>query len=321
MSAESDLVMQWNASGAIARDDVPRALRVSGAEPDGERWLAFVEWLTLGAGAALVAVALVFFIAYNWHAMGSVARFALVEGAIVVAVAIALWRGPDTTMGAAALCAAAIATGALLALVGQTYQTGADTWELFAAWALAILPWTLLGRQAPLWLLMLAIVNLASQAWFARWGMASAAGGQGALWTLVLVNAGALALWEIGRRRSWRAFEADWALRVVAAASGVAATIAGIDAIVDSRAAAPALGVAWLLWLAGLWVGFRMRRVDVFVLAVGLGSTVVVAALFLGKHLFASAGFLSPLLVGAVVIGIAAGGIVLLKDIAREVRP
>jgi uncharacterized membrane protein len=321
MSAETDLVMQWNASGAIAGDDVPRALRAAGAEPDGERWLAFVEWLTLGAGAALVAVALVFFFAANWHAMPNAARFALVEGAIVLAVAIALWRGPDSTAGVAALCAAAIATGALLALVGQTYQTGADTWELFAAWALAILPWTLLGRQAPLWLLMLAIVNLASQGWFARWGMASTAGGQGALWTLFLVNAGALVLWELGRRFAWREFAADWALRVVAAASGVAATIAGIDAIVDSRAAAPALGVAWLVWLAGIWFAFRMRRVDVFVLAVGLGSTVIVAALFLGKHLFSAAGFLSPLLVGALVIGLAAGGIVVLKDVAREVRP
>jgi uncharacterized membrane protein len=321
MSAETDLVMQWNASGAIARDDVPRALRAAGAEPDCARWLRFVEWLTIGAGSVLVAVALVFFIAANWHAMPNVARFALVEGAIVLAVAICLWRGPDSTAGQAALCAAAIATGGLLALVGQTYQTGADTWELFAAWTLAILPWTLLGRQAPLWLLMLAVVNLASQAWFARWGMASAAGGQGALWTLVLVNAGALALWELGRRLDLREFRADWGLRIVAAASGFAATIAGIDAIVDSRAAAPALGVAWLLWLAGVWYGFRMRRVDVFVLAVGLGSTVVVAALFLGKHLFSVAGFLSPLLVGAVIVGIAAGGIVMLKNIAREVRP
>jgi uncharacterized membrane protein len=321
MSAETDLVMQWNASGAIARDDVPRALRAAGAEPDGARWLRFVEWLTIGAGSVLVAVALVFFIAANWHAMPNVARFALVEGAIVLAVAICLWRGPDSTAGQAALCAAAIATGGLLALVGQTYQTGADTWELFAAWTLAILPWTLLGRQAPLWLLMLAVVNLASQAWFARWGMASAAGGQGALWTLVLVNAGALALWELGRRLDLREFRADWGLRIVAAASGFAATIAGIDAIVDSRAAAPALGVAWLLWLAGVWYGFRMWRVDVFVLAVGLGSTVVVAALFLGKHLFSVAGFLSPLLVGAVIVGIAAGGIVMLKNIAREVRP
>jgi uncharacterized membrane protein len=296
-------------------------LRAAGAEPDGARWLRFVEWLTIGAGSVLVAVALVFFIAANWHAMPNVARFALVEGAIVLAVAICLWRGPDSTAGQAALCAAAIATGGLLALVGQTYQTGADTWELFAAWTLAILPWTLLGRQAPLWLLMLAVVNLASQAWFARWGMASAAGGQGALWTLVLVNAGALALWELGRRLDLREFRADWGLRIVAAASGFAATIAGIDAIVDSRAAAPALGVAWLLWLAGVWYGFRMRRVDVFVLAVGLGSAVVVAALFLGKHLFSVAGFLSPLLVGAVIVGIAAGGIVMLKNIAREIRP
>lgn len=318
MSAKIDLVMRWNAGGAVANGDVPRALRVAGAVPDGARWLRFVEWLTLGAGGVLVAVAIVFFIAYNWHAMPAIARFALVEAAIVGAIGACLWRGPDSPAGVAALCIAAIATGGLLALVGQTYQTGADTYELFAAWALAILPWTLIGRQAPMWLILLAIVNLASQAWFARWGMAGTSGGQGALWTLFLVNAAALALFEFGRALGVRECGADWALRAIAVASGVAATIAGIDAIVDSRAAAPALGVAWALWLAGVWYGFRMRRVDVFVLAVGLASTVVIAALFLGKHLFNERFLVSPLLVGAAVIGIAAAGIVQLKGIAQE---
>ncbi|MET0204922.1 MAG: DUF2157 domain-containing protein [Casimicrobiaceae bacterium] len=52
-------------------------------------------------------------------------------------IALAVWRGLDTLPGKAALVAALLA-GALLALVGQVYQTGADTFELFAAWAVAI---------------------------------------------------------------------------------------------------------------------------------------------------------------------------------------
>ncbi|HEV8501994.1 MAG TPA: DUF2157 domain-containing protein [Casimicrobiaceae bacterium] len=318
MSDASELLMRWNAAGALSAQDMPRALRVAAVVPDGTRWLRFVEWVTIGAGAALIGVGIVFFIAYNWAAMPATARFALVEAAIVVAVAACLWRGPDTPAGIGALCVAAIAVGGLLALVGQTYQTGADTYELFAAWALAMLPWAVLGRQAPLWLIWLCVVNLAAQAWFARWGMAGFAGGQGALWTLLLQNAGALALWEVARTLDLREFRADWALRVVGVASGIGATIAGIDAIFDSRAAASSLGIGWALWLAALWYGFRMRRVDVFVLAVGLLSTIVVTAAFLGKHLFTDRFFASPLLVAAAVIGLAAGGIVVLRRIAGE---
>ena len=41
--------------------------------------------------------------------------------------------------------------GGLLALIGQTYQTGADPWQLFALWALLALPWCLGARSDMLW--------------------------------------------------------------------------------------------------------------------------------------------------------------------------
>jgi uncharacterized membrane protein len=37
--------------------------------------------------------------------------------------------------------------GVLLALFGQTYQTGVDPWETFFNWALLMLPWTLPARS------------------------------------------------------------------------------------------------------------------------------------------------------------------------------
>ncbi len=49
--------------------------------------------------------------------------------------------GPECTPGKAALLLATLLLGVFLALFGQTYQTGADPWQLFANWALLILPW------------------------------------------------------------------------------------------------------------------------------------------------------------------------------------
>ena len=48
--------------------------------------------------------------------------------------------------------AALLATGALFAYFGQTYQTGADPWQLFALWALLTLPLALAARSDALWL-------------------------------------------------------------------------------------------------------------------------------------------------------------------------
>ena len=70
---------------------------------------------------------------------------------------------------------AAVAVGALLAVFGQTYQTGADPFELFLTWALLIVPWTLAARFEPLYLLhsvvlaMLMGVLVMLQAYWLKW--------------------------------------------------------------------------------------------------------------------------------------------------------
>ena len=51
--------------------------------------------------------------------------------------------------------------GALFALVGQTYQTGADVWQLFAVWTLCQLPFLLLFPNVASALLFAATANIA----------------------------------------------------------------------------------------------------------------------------------------------------------------
>lgn len=313
-----ELLFDWNARGAVATRDLPRALACAGVVPGRSAWLRFLRLLAIGLGTTLLAVGVIFFIAFNWHALPRMVKFALVEAAVVVAIVACLRRGPDSLAGIAALCAAAVVTGGLLALVGQTYQTGADTFELFALWALAILPWALVGRQAPLWLIWLALVNLAAQLWFARWGMRGFARGDANLWTLFLINAAALAAWEMLRAAGLREFRAAWSTRIVALASGVAATMLGVVAIVGGHSPDWLEGLAWLAWLALIWLAFRRRRIDVFVLAGALLSVIVVVAAFLGNYLYRHDSFVSPLLIAAVVIGLATGGAVALKRIAQE---
>src|SRR5690348_12313782 len=109
--------------------------------------------LALGAGQFLAGV--VFFFAYNWNDLSDLTKFGVVEGALVIAAGGALLIGIDRAFGQVLLVAASVLTGVLLAVIGQVYQTGADLFELFAAWAVLILPWVLVSRSAAHWLLWL----------------------------------------------------------------------------------------------------------------------------------------------------------------------
>jgi uncharacterized membrane protein len=112
---------------------------------------SLATWLPRGVAvlaAALGGVGVVFWIAANWQTLGRFGRFALLEAFVVAMCAGALWKpAARAPLGLVAL----LAIGALFAYFGQTYQTGADPWQLFAVWALLALPLCLAARSDVLW--------------------------------------------------------------------------------------------------------------------------------------------------------------------------
>ena len=142
----------------IAQDILPleqanAAARHLGVYPTKRDWLAFFDKALLIIGVVALALALVFFIAYNWLYLGKAGKFALVEGALVLTIAafaFLAYRRKFKLVQQLLLFIASIITGSLLALFGQVYQTGADTWQLFASWALLIVPWVVIARMPAL---------------------------------------------------------------------------------------------------------------------------------------------------------------------------
>jgi len=158
------------------------------AHSDARRWRFLGNRLLAFLGAALLAAGLIFFFAYNWADLHRFAKFAIGFVAFGAAVGFALFSSRrrnvtamtrasvrdrehaprtavDTIRYRAALFAAALCIGALLALIGQVYQTGADLWELFALWALLVIPFALLSRGVETWLLWLGVANTALVLW------------------------------------------------------------------------------------------------------------------------------------------------------------
>ena len=153
-AADLAVLRGWRREGAIAAtgpDDLP---------PDGVQWRGFLDAVTLWLGVALCAAAVVCFVAANWDALGRFARLGVMEAALVAATLTAWWLGIARPAGQAALALATVLLGGLLAVVGQTYQTGADTWELFALWTALALPWTLAACNTAHWLGWALLLNL-----------------------------------------------------------------------------------------------------------------------------------------------------------------
>jgi uncharacterized membrane protein len=320
MAQARDEILDWVEQGRIAPQNLRAALEAGGALPSSGDWREFLERLLLWTGAVFLAAAAIFFIAYNWADLGRFARFALAEFALVAALGF-VWRlGLERTAGRAALLAAALLAGALLALIGQIYQTGADTFELFAAWAAAILPWALVGRFAALWIVWLALVNLALALYYTVFGgfFGILFSTERQLWLHFALNTAALAAWEWGAAAGIDWLRARWAMRVLATASGAFVTALALFDVFGARLAVGTGLLGWLAWLGAAHYVYRRRIRDIFVLAGGVLSAIVVVASFLAKELVRGDAAFGFLFVGVVVIGLSAAGGWWLKNVARE---
>lgn len=145
---------------ALDEDTQRRAMELAGVMPGKSDWLRYLDRFLVTVGTLLVVAGIIAFFAWNWAELHRLVRLALIQGGLLGSVVLAWRLGMDTPAGRAGLLAAAVLVGVVLAVYGQVYQTGADPYGLFLAWALLILPWVLIGRQAGLWLLLLLLLNL-----------------------------------------------------------------------------------------------------------------------------------------------------------------
>lgn len=122
-------------------------------------------WLPRGMAvlaAALLGLGGVMAVAANWNALGRLAQFGLLMVWVgISALGAILWL---RARGAFALLSL-LGIGALFAYFGQTYQTGADPWQLFALWAALALPLCAGARSDVVWVPWTLIAIVAVSLW------------------------------------------------------------------------------------------------------------------------------------------------------------
>ena len=316
--------------------------------PSKRTWLIFFDKALLIIGTVALVLSLVFFIAYNWQSLGKIGKFALVEGALVITIALYValsFRRQFQLIRQLLLLIASIITGSLLALFGQIYQTGADTWQLFFAWALLITPWVVIARFPALWLLWLGLINAflllyldVANLQFIKYSLQNIS--QVAI--LALFNFIAFYSWLIGfdnktsssipylfhrinvKKSTAQINSAQtnsslhWSTYVVGFLSTFFMTYLAIVTVFDNGNIWATL-IATLLWLG--WCGFMLwqfyqRRLDLLMLTYLSFSIITVVMFWVGKWLlddFEGGGFL---LLALLLVGMSSAAVVWLRKVA-----
>ena len=314
---------------ALDEHGVTTLLRLANARPDRAEARQFIGQ-ALGIGGVLsLAAGLVFFIAANWSDITIFGRFALVEAVLIACGALAFWKPPPSGLGRGALFLAFVATGALLALFGQTYQTGADVYELFLGWALLGLPLVLLSRWSvttAAWVLVLNLALVLYCGWRPTGGLLWLLLGDSRFQTADLVMAAAwlnLLLWFAAERLRPEAVP-DWVRRLFVTFAFLFATWAGILSAVFDELTYPGAPVsmslaplAYLVMLAVSAVYTLRRRDDIYPLAVAMGSFIAVSLVWMAQAIDAQSEGVFLLFALYLVAVSAIGGRVLLTLLRR----
>ena len=134
-------------------------------------WERYLNLLFLLLTVGFLSSGVVTFIAANWDYLSDLTKIYGLQTLLLVTVALGIYCFIRESHRQAKeklkwktyslFFVASVLIGGLFALVGQTYQTGADAWQLFAVWTLCQLPFLLLFPNVASALLFAATANIA----------------------------------------------------------------------------------------------------------------------------------------------------------------
>jgi uncharacterized membrane protein len=269
-------------------------------------WWTWINRSLLFSGAALALAGIVYFFAYNWSRLSSIAKFSMIE-IILLGCLIGAWKvGLDRIAGQVLLLAASMMVGVFLAVFGQIYQTGADSYELFVGWAALIFAWVLIGRFGALWIMWLALINVALMSYFSQIVYRNNNDlEQILLLDLALINGAALIVREfchVKLKIKW--LEQNWLRWVLLSSIFIYLLIPSEEFIVDyPRYARPVAPLYLLIMIiVGAAVTYRYLSPDLFALTQCALMFCIIALTFVGRVMLSTDAPFIILAFGFVVV-------------------
>ena len=307
--------------GYILPKDIDKALKETSISPQTDEWSTFIQTLMLWLGALSLSFSFLFIVAYNWSEIGRFAQFAIVESAIIVTMVVYFKVKIHSIVSNISLVSASILLGVLLALFGQAYQTGADTWQLFFTWAMLMLPWTIIGRFSILWILWIALLNLSIILYYKLlqsfwWDIGDA---QNLLWSLFIFNLLIHSIWELTLKYQKVDASDSWGIRLLTVMSATSITFLAIIQIIDTSATGSIVVIImWILYLIAAYVIYRKLKPTLFILAMACLSAISVSITFLGHHILSTISAGGFFLLALFTVGLGTLCALWLKNLHKE---
>ena len=263
----------WNAEG------IDSFFRNKGIYANRTQWNTFIRLLLIGGGVAFLVSGIIFFFAFNWASLHKFAKLGLVQGLIVAIVTATLLIKTDEKIKGIVLTGATMLVGALFAVFGQIYQTGANAYDFFLGWTLFVALWVFVSNFPPLWLVFLTLINTTILMYMDQVVMNWS--GHHLAVILFVVNVGSFLLLKMLEGKKLVQHVPNWLERIIMLFSLSALTMSFISGIFD-RGEQPGWVIAVLMTLAsyvvGLWYGFQKK--DTFYIAIiGFSAIMIGTAL------------------------------------------
>jgi uncharacterized membrane protein len=123
-------------------------------------WKKFAEYFFLTLGSGFFLSGITFFFAYNWNNIPGFWKFGIILFLLIVLIVISISKKIKILVQKMSLFGASVLVGVLLAVFGQEYQTGANAYDLFLVWTIAVFSWTAVSQFTPQWLFWSILSNI-----------------------------------------------------------------------------------------------------------------------------------------------------------------
>jgi uncharacterized membrane-anchored protein/uncharacterized membrane protein len=262
---------------------------------------------TIGA-AGLFAFGVFSWIAANWADFHRLAKLGLVSALLLTTVVSAIFAPRTRTP---VLLVATAAVGGLLALIGQIYPSGADAWQLFAAWALLALPFALAARHDAVWVLWAIVASVAIGLWQSQEHGGVASVDFGPAWTLAIALALILAPLEPLRAITGGT---RWAFRFACFSAIALITFTGLIGLFDTDLGSGTVLAALTALIAAAGALLSLRPLEFGVLTlVCAGLDALLIGILFKLFIPDEVELLSSLTIGLLAAALVAGSVVLLR--------
>jgi uncharacterized membrane protein len=140
-------------------EETTKKLLITHVYNDAAAWKKFLKVFFITLSVGMLSAGVIMFFAYNWNYIHKFAKLALLEGLIVMTITLVVVTKISDGIKSLLLTGATLFTGALFAVFGQIYQTGANAYDFFLGWTLTVSLWVFVAGFAPLWLIYIALIN------------------------------------------------------------------------------------------------------------------------------------------------------------------